>query len=205
MTNSIRDILDNYYQQRTLDLIKQKTSFAKVGEEAKPALWYTETEQAINAYISTAVREARLEEMQERPDSIKFDYDHDRIAQLKEEGTVEPAPVKPFNGTPASKLTGTDITLVEGYNMTEPNLDKLDDILLRLCTSAAQEVFSQEGYGDNKLLYTLADARTAILTLIANQVREARIDEIKFFAGEGLDYIDASRQELLDRIKELGE
>jgi hypothetical protein len=126
MTNSIRDILDNYYQQRTLDLIKQKTSFAKVGEEAKPALWYTETEQAINAYISTAVREARLEEMQERPDSIKFDYDHDRIAQLKEEGTVEPAPVKPFNGTPASKLTGTDITLVEGYNMTEPNLDKIE-------------------------------------------------------------------------------
>jgi hypothetical protein len=49
--NSIRDILDNYYQQRTLDLIKQKTSFAKVGEEAKPALWYTEAEQAINAYI----------------------------------------------------------------------------------------------------------------------------------------------------------
>jgi len=71
--------------------------------------------EELTKLISTAVREARLEEMQERPDSIKFDYDHDRIAQLKEEGTVEPAPVKLFNGVPKTSMQGSDMTLIEAY------------------------------------------------------------------------------------------
>ncbi len=79
--------------------------------------------------------------------------------------------------------------------MTEPNLD---GILIDLAVANIDGSYGYDEEAHDK-------ATKAIKALIANQVREARIDEIKFFAGEGLDYIDASRQELLDRIKELGE
>ena len=42
LDETLRSILEEYYQQRTLDLIKQKTSFAKVGEQSKPAKWHTD-------------------------------------------------------------------------------------------------------------------------------------------------------------------
>jgi len=86
--------------------------------------------------------------------------------------------------------------------MTEPNLEDLREQLEDFAISLKP--------GTTKGKHRTAIFDTVVLAelvqaLIANQVREARIDEIKFFAGEGLDYIDASRQELLDRIKELGE
>jgi hypothetical protein len=80
--------------------------------------------------------------------------------------------------------------------MTEPNLEKKLRTLF---------YYDPDELGEDAFKPLGDDEVEEIAELIANQVREARIDEIKFFAGEGLDYIDASRQELLDRIKELGE
>lgn len=80
---------------------------------------------------------------------------------------------------------------------TEPTIDEYLDRISEL---------NKLGYPDLDGACNICGVHPdALKALIANQVREARIDEIKFFAGEGLDYIDASRQELLDRIKELGE
>jgi hypothetical protein len=94
--------------------------------------------------------------------------------------------------------------------MTEPNIeDKIEEILWDMISQdhhinhMADDLNSMDTAEDRQA--NIDETIKQIRPLIANQVRDARIDEIKFFAGEGLDYIDASRQELLDRIKELGE
>lgn len=56
MTN-IDDVLDNYYQERTLDIIKRKTFMAKIDEPVKPAEWHTKAKQALYSDILELIGE----------------------------------------------------------------------------------------------------------------------------------------------------
>ena len=47
------------------------------------------------------------------------------------------APIKPFNGKPASSLQGTDISPAQAYKMTNYN-ERLDEILKQVSEAARQ-------------------------------------------------------------------
>ena len=57
--SNIDNILDRYYQDRTLDVIKRKTFFAKAGEKIEPADWHEEAKQAIQQELL----KARIDEL----------------------------------------------------------------------------------------------------------------------------------------------
>jgi hypothetical protein len=55
--NTLDEILDDYYQDRTLDIIKRKSFIAKVGEVVEPADWHTKAKASLIDYIESLIPE----------------------------------------------------------------------------------------------------------------------------------------------------
>ena len=87
------------------------------------------------------------------------------------------APIKPFNGKPASSLQGTDISPAQAYKMTNYN-ERLDEILKQVSEAARQAI---RDYRDHKepapQELTHLKAKQALTSLIKELVAEAKPED----------------------------
>jgi hypothetical protein len=58
--NTLDKILDDYYQDRTLDIIKRKSFIAKAGEVVEPAEWHTKAKASLIDYIESLIPEKHV-------------------------------------------------------------------------------------------------------------------------------------------------
>lgn len=92
---------------------------------------------------------------------------------------------------------------------TEPTIDKIIDELLAEAIEKAITEWAGQEYPNDATFYdvTVKEAKQAIKALIANQVREARIKELKLWQSYWKNGKDTRNTDsyVSDRIKELGE
>jgi len=89
---------------------------------------------------------------------------------------------------------------------TEPTIDKIIDELLAEAIEKAITEWAGQEYPNDATFYdvTVKEAKQAIKALIANQVREAKIEEAKLF-NRYFDDNQSFKGFAEERLKELGE